>query len=286
MSVPRQQAARAIDALCVLVGRRQVVRAARFTLNRARLDLPNGPETNGEYSLQRWVLDAIPAPDPVTVFDVGANVGTWSGSLLSQAHREGHGSRLELHAFEPASYTHAVLRERLPASVRVNHLALSATGGQTTLYITHPGAGTNSLHQANGGHGGAQQTEIVTTTTVDEYITQHGIHHIDFMKLDTEGHDYQVLLGALGALKAKKIAAVQFEYNHRWVYARHFLKDAFDLLTPLRYMVGKLTPRGIEFYPEWDPELESFVEGNYVACTQEMARRLPSVAWWKNSSAR
>ena len=42
------------------------------------------------------------------------------------------------------------------------------------------------------------------------------------------------------------------------------------------------TPRGVEFYRGWDSDLETFVEGNYLACAPEIATRLPSVAWWKS----
>jgi hypothetical protein len=81
----------------------------------------------------------------------------------------------------------------------------------------------------------------------------------------------------------RRISVAQFEYNHRWVYARFFLRDAFDLLEPLGYRLGKLTPVGVEFYPRWDADLETFVEGNYIACEQGVAERLPSVAWWKST---
>ena len=64
----------------------------------------------------------------------------------------------------------------------------------------------------------------------------------------------------------------QFEYNHRWILGRFFLRDAFELVQAFGYRVGKLTPRGVEFYPGWDPELETFVEGNYVACAPAAAR--------------
>jgi hypothetical protein len=67
------------------------------------------------------------------------------------------------------------------------------------------------------------------------------------------------------------------------VYSRSFLCDAFDLLRPLGYCLGKLTPLGVEFYPAWDPDLETFVEGNYVACSPEIVGRLPSVTWWKSA---
>ena len=65
---------------------------------------------------------------------------------------------------------------------------------------------------------------------------------------------------------------------------RSFLRDAFELLGPLGYRLGKLTPHGVEFYPGWDAELETFVEGNYLACVPQVAERLPSVVWWKSAS--
>jgi hypothetical protein len=170
-----------------------------------------------------------------------------------------------------------MLVENLPATARTNRVAMSATVGEATLHVRAPGAGTNSLHHATG----HERSEKVPTTTVDAYVTRHGIGRIDLLKVDTEGHDMSVLHGARECLGAGLISVAQFEYNHRWVHARHFLKDAFDLLEPLGYRVGKLTPRGMEAYPGWDPDLETFVEGNYLACTANAAYRLPQVAWWK-----
>ena len=39
-----------------------------------------------------------------------------------------------------------------------------------------------------------------------------------------------------------RIQVTRFEYNHRWVMSRNFLRDAFELLLPLGYELGKLTP--------------------------------------------
>ncbi|MGH3345152.1 MAG: FkbM family methyltransferase [Carbonactinosporaceae bacterium] len=278
----RSSAARAVDLSCSLVGRRHVVRAARLALNRARLDLPNGPSINGEYALQGWVLSAIPPGEAVTVLDVGANRGEWSRALLGRARQSGHVGNLALHAFEPASDTYRSLVNSVPTGVRVNRLALSNHAGQATLHVVHPGAGTNSLYDSLTGCGSAGRTEQVETTTLDEYLLRHEIERIDLLKIDTEGHDFAVLLGAERSFKAGAISLAQFEYNHRWVHARHFLKDVFDLLRPLGYQIGKLTPRGMESYLDWDPELESFVENNYLACTEEIARYLPQVRWWKS----
>jgi hypothetical protein len=121
------------------------------------------------------------------------------------------------------------------------------------------------------------------TTTIDACAEDAGLGQIALVKIDTEGHDLAVLRGARKLLAEHRILAVQFEYNHRWIAARSFLRDAFDLLLPLGYRLGKLTPRGVEFYPGWDAELETFVEGNYVACLPQVAERLPPVAWWKSA---
>jgi methyltransferase FkbM-like protein len=142
-------------------------------------------------------------------------------------------------------------------------------------------AGRNSVHALDP----AAWTERVAVTTVDAYAAEQTIDHIDLLKVDTEGHDLRVLRGAERAFRAGAISAAQFEYNHRWIPARQYLKDAFDMLEPFRYRIGKLTPRGVEWYPGWDPELESFVEGNYLACTAPVARRLPAVRWWKEAAA-
>jgi FkbM family methyltransferase len=281
MSVARWMAGHSVDALCGLIGRRHAVRAARFALHRARRDGPNDPATNGEYALQRWILAGMADAEAVTVLDVGANVGDWSRALLDSARCGDRLARLRLHAFEPSSYTCRLLRQNLPDTVRVNQVALSASVGEAILHVRAPGAGTNSLHHVLAGPGGRPARETVRTNTIDAYVAEHGIDRIDLLKVDTEGHDLSVLNGAGDCLRAGRISVAQFEYNHRWVPARHFLKDAFDLLEPLGYRIGKLTARGMERYPHWDPELESFVEGNYLACTRSAARRLPQVSWWK-----
>jgi hypothetical protein len=148
------------------------------------------------------------------------------------------------------------------------------------LHVIAPGAATNSLHKPPDAPDDST-TEEVVMRTLDEYADSAQLDHITLVKIDAEGHDLVVLQGARGLLAKQRISVAQFEYNHRWVYSRFFLLDAFRLLVPLGYRLGKLTPHGVEFYPRWDIDLETFVEGNYVACTPQAARRLPAVSWWK-----
>jgi FkbM family methyltransferase len=282
MSALRRSATAATDLACRLAGRRHVVRAARFVLWRARLDVPNDLHTNGESSLQRWMLELAAGRGPVRVLDVGANTGRWSAAMLAAASRAGRLDDLDLHAFEPSSYTFTLLARALAGQpVRLRRAAASERTGQAPLHVLAPGAGVNSLHEPASPAGA---TEEVVTITIDSYADQLGLDQILLMKVDTEGHDLAVLRGARALLSEQRILAAQFEYNHRWISARSYLRDAFELLEPLGYRIGKLTPRGVEFYPGWDADLETFVEGNYVACVPAVADGLPRVAWWKSAS--
>ncbi len=281
MPALRRAASTATDLACRTVGRHRVVRAARFVLRSACLDIPNDLLTNGESSLQRWSLGLSPPGRAIQVVDIGANVGRWSDAMLAAARQAGRLGDLDLHAFEPSSYTFARLSEALEGQrVSLHRAALDDRSGFSTLHVLAPGAGTNSLHRQHAAPDGAT-TEEVATTTLDAYADRAGLDHVTLVKIDTEGHDLAVLRGARRLFADQRISIAQFEYNHRWVYSRSFLRDAFALLEPLDYRLGKVTPRGVEFYPGWDVDLETFVEGNYVACVPGVAERMPSIAWWK-----
>ena len=69
----------------------------------ARLDVNNNSNTNGERDIQRFVTSEFASP---VVFDVGANVGEWTESLLNTG-------AAEVHAFEPCAGTFAELQRRI-----------------------------------------------------------------------------------------------------------------------------------------------------------------------------
>jgi hypothetical protein len=104
----------------------------------------------------------------------------------------------------------------------------------------------------------------VPLTTLDLYCADAGIDRIHIVKCDTEGHDLSVLRGASGMLASGRIDVFQFEYNHRWIAARAFLKDVFDLIGGLPYRLGRVMPSGVELFDSWHPELERYWQSNYV----------------------
>lgn len=269
----------AVEIMCRVADRRKVVNAAQLALNCARLD-QFGPHIsmNGENALQGWVLDFIPEGRSVRIIDVGAHIGEWSRSVLETAQRRGRIDDIDLHAFEPSGSNFEELVRALGSQAGSLHrVALSDSAGTATLHIQQPGQWGNSFHEVPGLH---SSRENIEKTTLDIYARQAGLDRIDILKIDTEGHELAVMRGASGLLQHGCVGVLQFEYNNCWIYARHFLRDAFQLLTPMGYHLGKLTPRGVMLCPSWDASLETFTQAQYVACAKDIAERLPRVEWW------
>lgn len=285
MSLLKQSSYTALKLLEKLMGRGQLARAARFVTNAVRLDVPNDMTKNGETLLAECVLQSHTEARPVVVLDCGANVGEYSLMVRRTAAKLSR--NVTLHAFEPSALTFTRLKENLEAAgfkneTHLHQLALSDAPADAAVFrINKAGGGTNTLVQA-GETGGADEEKVVVST-LDCFCEQQGIESVDLLKIDTEGNDCNVLRGGQTMFGAGRIRVVQFEYNHRWIYARRYLRDAFEFLGALQYQVGKVTPRGIEFYRQWHPELEKFVEGNYVACREETRKLFPQIVWWGDS---
>lgn len=269
--------ARVIESI---VDRRTLWRLGRSLYLRARADGPNDLRSNGELLLQRQILDTHARQEQLVVFDVGANVGAWTWSVLDQAQERGI-HNIEVHAFEPVPATFKTLgrrisQHRLSSHVSLLPRAVSAESGATEIFVLAGDAGTNSLHPDP--LDTQREAVSVEKVSIRDYCFAHRIQRIDFLKCDTEGHDMEVLEGARELFEDGRVGACQFEYNHRWIYARHYLKDVFDFANDLPYCVGKLTPRGVEMYEAWHPELDRFFEGNYVLMHADVTR---SVTTWR-----
>lgn len=48
--------------------------------------------------------------------------------------------------------------------------------------------------------------------TLDRYVAEHNISHIDYLKIDAEGLDYKIILGGRDTIQNNKISYIQFEY--------------------------------------------------------------------------
>jgi FkbM family methyltransferase len=151
---------------------------------------------------QPHVLSAVKVPDDWIVFDVGANIGTVT---LPLAKRVQHG---RVFAFEPTHYTFARLERNLALNphlaarvVAVQAFLSDSVGDGTDLEAVASWRVDRAAPEAHPLSGGSvQDTTDVPATTLDAFCVDQDIHRVDFIKIDTEGHELDVLSGAIGTL--------------------------------------------------------------------------------------
>lgn len=270
-----------LRVLRIIFDRSTLYRFGRKLYLTMRSEVDNQLGMNGEKFVQYHVLkNCQDNKTTFSVLDIGANVGEWSDSFIDIALTFGNYKHLSLHVFEPVPRTFEMLSERLSSkegligSIKYNDVAVSSVAGQAEMYVVGDGAGTNSFHKDYTGEY-VENTEV-NTITIDSYLELNEIDSVAMIKCDTEGHDMEVIIGAKKSLKAGKIKVLQFEYNHRWIFSRHYLKDAFDLVIGKPYKIAKILPNGIEVYSGWHPELEKFFEGNYLFIHEKALNWFPS----------
>jgi hypothetical protein len=97
----------------------------------------------------------------------------------------------------------------------------------------------------------------------DSYCARNKIGAIDFLKIDTEGHEGSVLAGFRDMIGRSKIRVIQFEYGMANIYSGYLLKDIYRLLND-QYEIGKIYPNFVDF-KKYHPKDEDFLGPNYIA---------------------
>jgi FkbM family methyltransferase len=195
-----------------------------------------------------------------TIFDVGANVGEWATDALE------HHPQARVHCFEIVPDTFEILRQTLaPYAGRtvLNGFGLSDRPAAVRIFVNPESTLVSSLYAF--GNTEHRMTVEGQLRSGSDYMREHGIAHVDYLKIDVEGAEALVLKGLAPELQAGRIRLLHFEYNRGALESRFLLKDFYALLEPMGYCLGKLYPDGVLFQDyRWD--LEDFMGPNYVAC--------------------
>ena len=145
------------------------------------------------------VMDALVArmrPSDI-VFDIGAYHGTWAMLLSRHA--------AEVVAFEPQPSTFSVLKEMISVNgarnVKVCCLALGSEPCSADFWGTGSGASLRAGH--------LRQSHVsVEVDTLDRYVDRLSLMP-DVLKIDVEGGEYDVLLGARRCLAHTRLLCIE-----------------------------------------------------------------------------
>ncbi len=168
-----------------------------------------------------WFIKNILAPStPKVCFDIGANIGSYSALLL-------HHTSAEIFAVEPSSSAFSKLTT-LDKRVTKIQAAVADFEGEATLHSKGAADEKASLDESLR----SGEVETVKVETIESIAKKYNLTEIDFIKIDTEGYEREVLRG-LGSIRP---TFIQIEFNHHHLYRDITL-----------YSLTKLLP-GYEFY--------------------------------------
>lgn len=199
---------------------------------------------------------------PIVIFDVGANVGSYARMILKTV-----GNRAIVHCFEPSQRTYQTLISAITASnVHKHPFGLSSKAGELSLYADAEQSGMTSVYSRDLQHLNIpfEPMEVASFSTVDAFCREQQIHHIDLLKIDVEGHEFSVLEGAAQFLQNKQIRFIQFEFGGTNIDSRTFFRDFWKLLHP-DFTLYRIVGNGLRRIDEYSELLEIFVAVNYFA---------------------
>lgn len=193
----------------------------------------------------RHIAGVLPAWRPSVIFDVGANVGqscTAYATMFPDA---------TIHAFEPVARSFAALQQHIAPfpNITAHPLALSCRAGKVLMSSVGTATG-NRILDPGVDHRQARPVRIAPGAAVAARL---GVEAISFLKIDTEGHDLDVVLGfapMLGAVDFVQVEAAMNPYNRTHV--------------PFRILEDTLRHFGFLLFNIYEARLETRLGGRPV----------------------
>ena len=80
----------------------------------------------------------------------------------------------------------------------------------------------------------------VSLTSLDKWTLKNNLKHIDFLKIDAEGEELNILKGSSSLLDKQSIDLILFEYSTAWLCSGKLLKEVCIFLKIKPYKIYKL----------------------------------------------
>lgn len=204
----------------------------------------------GSYNqFETMVLKKILQPGDVLI-DVGAFMGSYSLLASKLIGRKG-----KVYAFEPNPDHLRKLKRNILLNnfhnIQAFKFALSNKKGVVKFYVA--GSGSSLVKNEAEMHIGKEIKPIkIKAVTLNDFIKKEKIKHIDFIKIDAEGWDLQVLKGASNVLKKKDAPDIMVEVmDEQLKRAGSSANDLIRYMKSYAYVPYIFTRSGLGPYKDW-----------------------------------
>ena len=234
----------ALDAALALCLREQAPRWREYLDGQLASGLRDSGYLGGQFCNQcdREVLDtwsrlakADAGMRPAVMLDIGANVGVFAAKFVESF------PAMRLHSFEldPATYAQlAARRGSHPGRDRwsITNSGVAREAGKRKFFSGGGGSGLSSLGPLVSESNTLVESSEQDITTVPAILQRLNLTYVDFIKLDVEGWEREVILGMdLAGAGAGSVGGMMFETGESWRDSRKgpsdlTLREVVDML--------------------------------------------------------
>jgi FkbM family methyltransferase len=142
-----------------------------------------------------------------TIIDIGANIGTHTVGIIKHITAKNI-TGIKVKAFEPQPFIYSILNQNVQytkseSTIQTSLYNFGLSDSESTIYMTMP---DYNVVENPGGYGldFNTQKDLEKTEIHIKTLDSFGFTNVCFMKIDVEGHENQVLKGAIETIKKSK----------------------------------------------------------------------------------
>ena len=180
--------------------------------------------------------------EKMIIFDVGQNMGQ-STDMFLKILKINDISNYEIHAFEPEKKSYDVCYKKFSTNKNIilNNIGLSDNNSvKQRDFYEYENNLYNSLYKIDRTHFKVKNVSQVFITSINKYCEENNINKINFLKIDTEGEEPNIIEGASHLISKNLIHYIDTELTVGSFYLnkKSNILDIENKLTPMYCLFG------------------------------------------------
>lgn len=171
--------------------------------------------------------------DLENILDVGANIGQSANEYRK------YFKKTNIYCFEPVNETFNMLTKNTNMDKKIicENFALGDVKGNTVINLSNE-SGLNSLIDHVNSEFNTGNRQNINISTIDIYVNENKIKHINLIKIDTEGYDLNVLQGASQTLAENRVDFIVCEIGFLYEKNKGNFEDINQFLQSKGYFLA------------------------------------------------